>query len=1086
MVTTKNNNDDAKGSKNSVTKKKSGNKKSGTTKITPSNNNDEANESIPLVRSSTSNEPHSINPRGILTGFYGKNGKRMQHTVHCGALQMPKDAVDVIENFIKSTGMQPITKYDLPGLDSVVRPCIDTEIQSIIVTQLMIEKVNVPQVEEPKALAETGGIVGIVPEAPKIVPNMVKTSRSVAKNRLIRRVPTKKALLKLKKLGAERIRGGGDWDFGATEGQQQQCQQTDQVGNMDIDETPESLTGIETTQTPTTVDQMSLTSNITESTNFYASSTSQDPSSATKAPTIDNSDTIPKKSNDEEAATAPQPSEVHNDQMPFSSGNITGDTIQNSVVVPMQTTTAIPTSTESSQLSMNTLEKQPAITEILAVPTTASAAIAENKVKSTNDMNNDNITSGTAQEQTNPQYSTITAKTGESNTAAENETFIVATSVTSTPTPTLTPTIIIPADTTTDIVTNALSYGKDISSLQASNAITKTDEFMKAAEKNDTVVAGESTISATNTVAVTTTAIRKNTPSGGKDIDSLRASSIIAKADDELNKVAENDTSTATAAVSLPSSLTASLAAGSTTTRNAPSGGKDIYTLRASNNIVKTDESIQITENDTATTTASTTNTSTPSMNTERNAPSGGKDFASLQAMKTVESNKIIVNDKYVAVTASSSSSQSNSTIAGAATSNNIIDDPSVGKSVASLTDKIASSTSSSNAPVATGLSKSASAAPVKKEEKTTEVPQVKALTSRPAPQWEQHKPGPNDETITTADQLPPKPEWYKKDGIDEIERTMLPEWFDISAPHRTPETFLKSREKITEMSETLANRNVTNVMIRRTILGDAGSLHRLRGFLERWGIINNDGINDSAPTPAGLRPDLKRPAKFNDEIRVDLIAVVTQQAKKRRLNKDYNDDMNLVSSSVSSFDWEEVASLVGHGASAEDCQRNFMTTSLDEKSSSTLTQTSPLSELPTSSNVKQEVITSVKTEPNQQSERTSQKEFIRNLVQSSDSEVLKKVLDVAMEATCDDIAETQAASLLGLLTTKAVEDSRGHEIDLAVRLSKLVDSRMQKLENRMAMMDDVEAILEAEKLALEMERRDLYTARCRHWFGGV
>jgi SWI/SNF related-matrix-associated actin-dependent regulator of chromatin subfamily C len=44
----------------------------------------------------------------------------------------------------------------------------------------------------------------------------------------------------------------------------------------------------------------------------------------------------------------------------------------------------------------------------------------------------------------------------------------------------------------------------------------------------------------------------------------------------------------------------------------------------------------------------------------------------------------------------------------------------------------------------------------------------------------------------------------------------------------------------------------------------------------------------------------------------------------------------------------------------------------------------------------------------------------------------------------------------------------------------------MKKLENRMAMMDDVEGMLEAEKTALELERRDLYTARCKHWFGGA
>ena len=95
-------------------------------------------------------------------------------------------------------------------------------------------------------------------------------------------------------------------------------------------------------------------------------------------------------------------------------------------------------------------------------------------------------------------------------------------------------------------------------------------------------------------------------------------------------------------------------------------------------------------------------------------------------------------------------------------------------------------------------------------------------------------------------------------------------------------------------------------------------------------------------------------------------------------------------------------------------------------------------------------------------------------------------MLNTAIEATNFNPGEAQAASLLGLHVTQAVENARGHEIELGLRLSKLLDARMQKLENRMAMLDDVEGILEAEKVALEMERRDLYTARCRHWFGGV
>merc|ERR1712107_25727 len=228
---------------------------------------------------------------------------------------------------------------------------------------------------------------------------------------------------------------------------------------------------------------------------------------------------------------------------------------------------------------------------------------------------------------------------------------------------------------------------------------------------------------------------------------------------------------------------------------------------------------------------------------------------------------------------------------------------------------------------------------PIKKEEtKTTEIPEEKVLTSKPLPQWEQHRPAPNDETISPADELPSKPGWYRNNEINEIERSMLPEWFNSSAPHRTPESYLKTREKIIEMSMTVANRNVTNSMVRRSILGDAGSLHRIRSFLVGWGIINEDGINDSAPTPASLRSELKRSAKFSGDMTNDLIVAVTQQAKKRRLKKDNGHNINDVEASSLHFDWEEVAALVGRGASAGDCQRTFMLTPLNEEPSLTLT----------------------------------------------------------------------------------------------------------------------------------------------------
>jgi hypothetical protein len=1266
MTTPKNSNDDARGSKSSGSKKKSGSKKNGSTKggiLSTSNHNDESNEPVPLIRVSASNQPHSINPRGILTGFYSKNGKRMQHIVHCGALQMPKESADVIEKFTKLTGMEPVSKYNLPGLDSVLRPCIDPKMKNITVTELMIEKVNTPQQVEPPKLTPEQVAGGMVPEAPKII--IVKTSRSAAKNRLIRRVPTNKAVLKSNMLGAERIRGGGDGDFGtASEGQQQQQQQQQsdqvQVVNMDIDETSEPIAGIETTQSAaTTGGQITSTSNVTENTNVNLSSTTtsttQDQSATAEASSIDTTtNDIPKSSGEEAviAALQVQPSNAHSDQMPTSSSDTSP--------VDMDTTPAAAlTSTESGQLSINTIENESAIAdESLKVPVAASTVTVDKAVESGNDITkNDRITNdamllstetssgvAAAQEQANPQSASTAMITGEYNMAVENNTFATAASVTSMPT-----TSFIPGTTTAAISTNAPSAGKDISSLQASITTMNTDESKKDVKNNTAAAATLVTSTPTANITAATTTAAISTPSAGKDISSLQAS-ITTMNTDESKKDAKNNTAaaatsvtstptanitaatttaaisttsagkdisslrasnttmntdeskkdaknnTAAAATSVTSTPTTSITAATTTaairtpsagkdisslrasnttmktyeskkdaengtvvtgasttptastvavtntgtnapsagkdlsslrasntnniaasvtstlnttststvavTTTAPSAGKDISSLRASTSIPKADDSNKVTENDTyesaasITSTLNTTSTSTSTIagtSIAGNAPSGGKDISSLRAFTTTiakekESNNFAGNIISMADASSTSTPNTTSTVAGTTTT---INAPTGGKDISALRasasiasiDKIPSSTLSSDAIGATDAPKSTSVAPVatkpiKTEEKKAApevlVPQVKSLTSKPAPQWEQHRPTPNDETITTADQLPPKPEWYKRDGIDEIERTMLPEWFNSSAPHRTPETFLKSREKIIEMSEALANRNVTNAMIRRTVLGDAGSLHRLRSFLVRWGVINKDGINDSAPTPASLRPDLKRSAVFNDDIKDDLIVAVTQQAKKRKLEKAHNDDANVVPSSISSFDWEEVAALVGHGVSAEDCQRNFMMTPLSKESSST-------------SNVTQEIdgVASAKIEPNQ-SKGASQKEFIRNLVQSSDPEVRRKMFDAAMEATCGDVVESQAASLLGLHTTKALEDSRGHEIDLAVRLSKLMDARMQKLENRMAMMDDVEAILEAEKMALEMERRDLYTARCRHWFGGV
>jgi len=358
-------------------------------------------------------------------------------------------------------------------------------------------------------------------------------------------------------------------------------------------------------------------------------------------------------------------------------------------------------------------------------------------------------------------------------------------------------------------------------------------------------------------------------------------------------------------------------------------------------------------------------------------------------------------------------------------------------------------------------------------------VPPARTLGKRPAPQWEQHKPGPNDEMVTPADQLSPKPDWYKKDGIADIERTMLPEWFNSSAPHRTPETYIRAREKVIAISATIANRNVTNSMIRRSIIGDAGSLQRLRSFLVDFGIINEDGINDSAPTPAILRKQKSAPKRFNDELRDELVLAVVQQSKRRKI-----DDTDMTDSVFIPIDWHEVALQVGHGATSADCERNFLSMPLNENNAvSTERSITPDVAQETSKGLSS-LAEGLKS-PESFNGVLGQ-EVVRGLVESAGSDVIKKVMATAMEAADNNLKQAQSAALLGLAASRALEEARNHESALSSVLSQLVNQRMEKLENRMALMDDVEGIMEAEKVALELERRDLYTTRCRHWFGGA
>jgi hypothetical protein len=1085
--------------------------------------NDPSNEAVPLIRGV---DDRDIHPRNILTGFYGARGERIRHVVQDGCLQMPNDAILCMEGITKvgigrtsttnnkkeekegqsnNIGSASVVEksskktppYVLPGLDFVVRPCLDPNLMNFTVTELMIEKVMIPKNPPPASKgsnndADMGGKLagGEDKSTPAIVEQeMMKVSRCAAKNRIIRRYNsvTRSGTVPSKSGGVERIRGGGsEEDDDETkqlmdQGQVEEGRATD----MDVDEplggdvlvgptsaavteliSVQSSVGVEQPvvqpmeyvaeigQQPTTVPLLAVPTEELPSTDDRHKSLVETPDATMgippNGPLPSNTDEEPVPMDVVEEPTIPVLAVTTNEETSSvtTTGVVDGNSHPSTTIVAISTDTSnqleggesVPIGTVPSTTGTmsNELESLPVAEEELVEPV-AETASSENVLHShETETKIVNDTDGVP----------TTATTGSSVV----KDLVDVDGDSSAPPTTLESTV---AQELTPVVAAAVKAAAtdDVPMIEAADPTTTSEKVQQEEQERSHQLTSDN--------------------DGGGDVVSNPSSS---------NSV---DQSTNPAAESVPIAPPTIATTNSTVdpTPLIPSPSVPQQNLIPTEQVVVEASAIGSSSSNITVTTAATT---TP----EAVATTTTTAALQLKPAAVVSSGAptpvlTSVSTPSVAPTPPGSTSEVPLT-----TSNAPPNTVSAGD-VNPTADKVTSTNPTIQS------TKEASEKSVDEERKQESkavvvvepaVPPARALKSKPEPQWEQHKPAPNDETTVTTplDQSSsPRPDWYNKDEVSDIERTMLPEWFDASAPHRTPESYLVAREKVIEMSDALGNRNVTHSMIRRAVVGDAGSLQRLRNLLVHWGIVNEDAINDSTPTPASLRSELKTPKRFNEELRGDLIVAVVQQARRRKLN---DDNMDCEASSSPPFvpiDWDEVAKTVGHGASADDCQRNFMATPLKDSSSSTWTATSDRPITP--DGITQPVQShQVPVDATAAVKEAIQREFIHDLVERTDPVVLNKVVTAAMEATNGNLQESQAATLLGLQMTRAVEIARGHEVDLAVRLSKLIDTRMEKLENRMVMIDDIEGILEAEKVALELERRDLYTTRCRHWFGGA
>lgn len=306
------------------------------------------------------------------------------------------------------------------------------------------------------------------------------------------------------------------------------------------------------------------------------------------------------------------------------------------------------------------------------------------------------------------------------------------------------------------------------------------------------------------------------------------------------------------------------------------------------------------------------------------------------------------------------------------------------------------------------------------------------------------------------------RPPWYQSTKASEFEKRTLPEWFNFTAPHRTETTYIATRESMLKLSKCNAQQYITTTAIRRSVAGDAGSLLRLHKFLMDWGLLNGGQIGETAPSDAVLRGvhteegSLARSKRKKSQMQqssvswsVDRMHVLEVSVVKHT-SKNSDEGNNGVKISV---DWDAIASDMGDGVTASDCQIAFINPPTEEDMLG-------VSALASSNN-------------------WSFSKFLAGVR----PEVLKAAVEASLQFT-NEITEVRKASIVAALASTAAQEGARIESEIETTLMDIVDQRLQRLENRVAIVDDVEALLEAERVSLELERRDMYTTRCRHWFG--
>ena len=212
--------------------------------------------------------------------------------------------------------------------------------------------------------------------------------------------------------------------------------------------------------------------------------------------------------------------------------------------------------------------------------------------------------------------------------------------------------------------------------------------------------------------------------------------------------------------------------------------------------------------------------------------------------------------------------------------------------------------------------------------DKSTVLCAVKAL--EPAHQLSSSLYRPPTTSTDAAASIPAfRPTWYDQTKASDFEQRSLPEWFNQSASHRTPASYISIREQILELAQRNSHQYITATALRRSITCDSGSIMRLHSFLTDWSFINSSQVGESAPSELKLRnmratwneagKNAKR--KFADVEKSIIWSPSKLQALETFVVGSIVKKSGADGRMVVDIDWDKVCDKFGHGVTVKECQ---------------------------------------------------------------------------------------------------------------------------------------------------------------------